>query len=293
MIKSEKLIAIVGPTASGKTALAVQIAERFGGELISADSRQIYTEMDIGTGKEATPVPQHLIDITKPSVPLTVAEWQERAFAVIADILERQKLPIVVGGTGLYVRSVVEALNIPAVAPDPAMRAKMEQWNNSELFWKLEEIDPDAAHRVDRHNKRRLIRALEVARAIEDGRVGEPRVYPHYQTLQIGINLPREELYRRIDARVDEQFRRGLVEEVRRLLATYDPASPAMSGIGYREVVHHLQGQLTLEEAVERVKFDTHAYARRQATWFNKDKRIRWVADTEEAIGLVEAFLKG
>lgn len=294
------LVAVVGPTASGKTALAVRLALAFGGELVSADSRQVYRGMDIGTGKERDPlpgpdgvptvlgVPQHLIDIVEPDASFTVADWQERAFAAVAGIRERGRLPIVVGGTGLYVRAVVDALEIPRVPPDAALRRRLEKKTAAELLWELRDLDPERATTIDRRNKRRLVRAIEVARATP---AGEGKAWPRFRTLQLGIDLPRQELYRRIDARVDEQVSRGLFAEVRGLLERYGTRLPALSGIGYREVIAHLEGTLTEAEAVQRIKWDSHAYARRQLTWFRKDRRVRWLADPDAALPLVREFL--
>lgn len=295
---AEQLIAVVGPTASGKTALAVRLALAFDGELVSADSRQVYHGMDIGTGKERDPlpgpdgvptllgVPQHLIDLVESDEAFSLADWQKRAFAVIADVLGRGKLPILVGGTGLYVKAVVDALDLPDAPPDLGLRRRLEGKTSSELLWELRDLDPDKAKTIDRFNKRRLIRAIEIARAAvagEEHAVGKE--WPHYDVLQIGIDLPREELYRRIDARVDEQMARGLAGEVAGLVKRYGKELPALSGIGYQELVD------SAPDAVQRIKFDTHAYARRQMTWFRKDKRIHWVADQEEAVALAQVFL--
>lgn len=294
---ADKIIAVVGPTASGKTALAVRLALAFDGELVSADSRQVYRGMDIGTGKERDPllgldgvslllgVPQHLIDLLEPDEVFSLADWQKRAFAVIADILARGKLPILVGGTGLYVKAVVDALDLPDAPPDLGLRRRLEHKTTAELLWELRDFNPNKAKTIDRFNKRRLIRAIEIARAAV-GKGTRKNVWPHYDVLQIGINLSREELYRRIDVRVDEQMRRGLAEEVAGLVKRYGKKFPALSGIGYRELVD------PVGDSVQRIKFDTHAYARRQMTWFRKDTRIRWVVDQEEAMALVETFLE-
>lgn len=297
MTSTSKLIAVVGPTASGKTALAVRLALAFDGELVSADSRQVYRGMDIGTGKERDPlsgpdgvplllgVPQHLIDIVEPDEAFSLADWQKRAFAVIADILARGKLPILVGGTGLYVKAVVDALDLPDAPPDLGLRRRLGRKTTAELLWELRDFNPEKAKVIDRFNKRRLIRAIEIARAVV-GKGTHSNVWPHYDVLQIGINLSREELYRHIDVRVDEQIRRGLAEEVAGLVKRYGKKLPALSGIGYREMVD------PVVDFVQRIKFDTHAYARRQMTWFRKDARIRWVVDQEEAMTLTEIFLK-
>lgn len=294
---ADKIIAVVGPTASGKTALAVRLALTFNGELVSADSRQVYREMDIGTGKERDPlpgpdgvpmilgVPQHLIDVVRPDEAFSLADWQKRAFAVVADILARGKLPIVVGGTGLYVKAVVDALDLPDAPPDNGLRRRLARKTTAELLWELRDLDPKKAKMIDRHNKRRLIRAIEIARAGAHLSTRLGTGWPHYDVLQIGITMPRQELYRRIDARVDEQISRGLEDEVRGLEKRYGKKHPALSGIGYRELID------AVGDPIQRIKFDTHAYARRQMTWFRRDARIRWVTDQEEAMALSRAFL--
>ncbi len=304
---AEKIIAVVGPTGCGKTALAVRIALTSNGELVSADSRQVYRDMTIGTGKERDParagvsvpellgVPEHLIDLVAPDAPFSVADWQERAFTVIADILRRGKVPILAGGTGLYVKSIVDGLTLGGTPPDVPLRKRLERMTASELFWELRDVDPAAAARIDRRNKRRLVRAVEVARAEAAGIRRPARAWPHYDALQIGIDLPREELYRRIDARVEEQIARGLVGEVHALVKRYGKNLPALSGIGYREFMPYINAgaihELPLHEIIQRIQFDTHAYARRQMTWFRKDRRVHWVRNPDEALSLVRDFL--
>ncbi len=296
-----KLIAVVGPTASGKTSLSVALAARFGGEIVSADSRQIYRGMDIGTAK-ATPaeqaaVPHHLIDIKDPDEDYTVADFRHDAMAAIGDILARGRTPILAGGTGLYVRAVTENLDIPPAKADPTLRAAIEKEVETEgleaVFRKLVARDPEAEYIVDPRNPRRVVRALEVAIL-----TGEPftaqrrRSAPVFDVLEIGLNPPSDVLRPRIDARIDEMMAAGLVDEVRGLVARYGARIPALDAIGYREIVAHLEGRDTLEGAVAAMKMNTWHYAKRQVTWFKKDKDIRWIADAREAAQLTEAFLK-
>jgi len=282
-MQDQPLIAIVGPTAVGKSALALQLAAEFRGEIVSADSRQIYRGMDIGTAKptpaERQRVPHHLIDVVNPNQTFTLADYQQLAYAVIAQIHARGKVPFLVGGTGLYVRAVLEGLTIPRVQPNPELRRELEREDAATLYARLQQLDPNAAAKIDPRNKRRVIRALEVCQA-----TGQPMSTlqktqpPPYRVLRIGLTLPREELYRRINARVEQMIAAGLVEEVRALLAHgYAPDVPAMSGLGYRHIAAYLNGTLTREEAIRQLKRDTRRLVHHQYTWFRlDDPRIRW-----------------
>jgi tRNA dimethylallyltransferase len=282
------LVVIVGPTAVGKTALSIEVAEVLGGEIVSADSRQIYRGMDIGTAKAAPEqracVPHHLLDVVSPDAGLTLAEYQHLAYAAIDDILARGRLPILVGGTGQYVHAVVEGWSIPAVAPRPELRRELEEKARVEgaaaLHDSLAQLDPVAASRIDYRNVRRVIRALEVC--VTTGRpISElqRKRAPAYRIIQIGVIRPRPELYARIDARVDRMIEEGLVEEVRHLVAAgYGWDLPAMSGLGYRQIGHYLQGELTLAEAAALIKKQTRRFVHQQYTWFRADDpAIHWL----------------
>jgi len=286
--RSKPLIVIVGPTAAGKTALSIALAEALDGEIVSADSRQIYRGMDIGTAK-ATPaergcVPHHLLDIVNPDQALTLAEYQRMAYAALADIVARGRLPFLVGGTGQYIRALVEGWRIPAVAPRPELRAELaaeaERIGAAGLHARLAELDPVAAGRIDYRNVRRVIRALEVHLA-----TGQPiselqrKTSPPYRILQIGVTRPRPELYDRIDARVDQMIAEGLVDEVQRLVAAgYAWDLPAMTGLGYRQIGQYLRGELALSQAIALIKRQTRRFVRQQCTWFRgDDPAIRWV----------------
>ncbi len=292
-----KMIAVVGPTASGKTTLAITLAQRFNGEIVSADSRQVYRGMNIGTAKptaeELRAAPHYCIDIKDPNEDYTVAEYKADAIAAIRDILARKKLPIMVGGTGLYVKAVLENLDIPKIAANPALRAKLEKEIAEEgldmVFKKLVALDPEAAYIVDPKNPRRVVRALEVA--ITTGapftaqRVKHP---PLFNTLTIGLNPPPEILRERINARVDKMVNDGLVAETEQLIKKYGADCPAFDAIGYREIINHLNGKTSLHEAVALIKTNTWHYAKRQMTWFKKDKMVRWAENHEEAFVLIE-----
>jgi tRNA dimethylallyltransferase len=288
------LVALVGPTASGKTALALALAERLtlalglrGAEVVSADSRQIYRLMDIATAKptadEQARVRHHLLDVVWPDESYTLAEYQRDAQAAIADIWARGRLPLLVGGTGLYVRAVVDGLAIPEVAPQPELRAALEaeaaERGVGALLERLRALDPVAAARIDAQNPRRLLRALEVC--IISGRPfseQQGRRPTPYQAVLLGLSMPREALYTRADARIAQMLAAGLVAETEALVARgYDWSLPAMSSLGYREIGAYLRGELTLPAAVERFEQATHAYIRRQMTWFRPDQRIHWL----------------
>ncbi len=282
------VVVIVGPTAAGKTDLSLRLAPARDGEVISADSRQIYRGMDIGTAKptpaERARVPHHLLDVVDPDQVLTLAEYQRLAYACIAEIQARGRLPFLVGGTGQYVRAVVEGWVIPAVAPDMALRGRLEEQARAEgaeaLHRRLASLDPLAAAAIDRRNVRRVIRALEVClvagRPISELQRKSP---PPYRFVQIGVTRPRPELYAAIEGRVDRMLAAGLVDEVRRLAAAgYAWDLPAMTGLGYRQIGQYLRGEITLEEAVALIKRATRRFVQQQYNWFAlTDPEIRWV----------------
>lgn len=295
----KRLIAIVGPTASGKSALAVHVAQALGGEIVSADSRQVYRGMDIGTakpsGQERAAVPHHLIDIVEPDQPFSLAGWLDLAHQALADIWSRDRLPFLVGGTGQYVWALLEGWRVPRVEPRPDLRGRLSSWSAVELLHELRRVDPEAVGFVDPQNPRRIVRALEVAyssgKPFSHWRTKAP---PNLHPFIIGLRLPRDELYRRIDARVDAMIAAGLIDEVRALLAAgYSPHLPSMSGIGYKEICQYLAGEMDLPTAIARIKTGTHRLARHQSAWFKpSDDRIQWVETSEQARDLIEAFLK-
>jgi len=282
-----KLIAIIGPTGIGKTKLAIQLALLYNGEIVNADSRQIYRFMDIGTakpiGEELAAVPHHLVDIIEPDKEFSLAEYQQLTDKTIHDIQARGKIPFLVGGSGLYVWAVLEGWVIPKVAPDVIFRQGLEKraelGQGGDLYRELEEIDPAAAKKIDPHNIRRVIRALEVNK-VSDSTFSrlQKKQAPPFRTLIIGLTAERKELYRRADERVDNMLKQGFVDEVSKLLKMgYNLTLPSMSSIGYREIGQYLNGGLTLEEAVYKIKTGTHRFIRHQYAWFRlKDERIKW-----------------
>jgi tRNA dimethylallyltransferase len=275
------LIAIIGPTAVGKTEIAIQLAERLGGEIVSADSRLFYRGMDIGTAKPSCAdqqrVPHHLIDVADPDEIWSLALFRQRACQAIEEIHARGRLPFLVGGTGQYLRAVAQGWEIPQVEPDPRLRMALTEWavqvTPVGLHARLAVLDKGAADRIDPRNLRRTVRALEVilstGRRFSDQR---QKSKPVYQLLTLGLVCPRPELYARIDARIDAMLANGLVEEVRQLLARgYSPEAPALTAIGYREIIAYLHGKISLEEAVALIKRHTRIFVRRQGNWFKPD----------------------
>lgn len=294
------LVVICGPTAVGKTAAAVSLARAMGGEIVAADSRTIYRFMDIGTAKpspqQRAVVPHHLLDVADPDEVVTLATYRTLAARAIEQIRGRGHVPLLVGGTGLYIRAVVDGFAIPPVPPDPQLRRALEETEAGApgaLHMRLTAVDPAAAARIHPRNVRRLVRALEVYE-----RTGRPisalqrRGEPRGPVLQAGLTMARDALYRAIDARVDAQIASGLVEEVRGLLARgYRADLPSMQGLGYKEIVAHLDGRLSLAEAVGTLKRSTRRFAKRQYTWFRADPRIRWIdVDGLDAGGVARAL---
>ena len=302
--KANPLIAILGPTAVGKSALALQLAQQCRGEIVSADSRQVYRSMDIGTAKpsvaEQRLVPHHLIDLVNPNEPFTLAEYQRLAYAAIAQVHARGNTPFFVGGTGLYVRAVLEGLSIPRVAPNLERRKEFERTDALILYARLQRLDPLAASKIDPRNKRRVIRALEVCETA-DKPISELQKLntPNYRVLRIGLTMPRDEIYKRINTRVDQMITDGLIDEVRALLARgYSADLPAMSGLGYRQIAAYLNGMCTREEAIYSLKRDTRRFVHHQYSWFRLDDvRMHWFdlsTTPAAAIGeIVARFLRG
>ncbi len=304
VLRPSSLVVIVGPTAAGKTALSIELAAATGGEIISADSRQIYRGMDIGTAKvtaaERGRVPHHLLDVVMPDQVLSLAEYQALAYAAIADIHARGRLPLLVGGTGQYIQAVVEGWSIPAVAPQPELRVELEAKAAAEgveaLHGWLAALDPAAAARIDHRNVRRVIRALEVClvtgKPITELQRKNP---PSFDILQIGVTRPRPELYARIDARVDQMMAAGLVDEVRRLDdAGYAWELPALTGLGYRQIGEYLRAEVTLDEAIARIKKGTRRFVQQQYNWFRlADPAIHWVdPGVTQAADMTDATLE-
>ena len=299
-----RIVAIIGATATGKSDLAIQVAEWFRGEVVSVDSRLIYRGMDIGTAKptraERARVPHHLIDVVEPDETWSVARFQSAVSALIPEIVARDRLPILVGGTGQYMRAILQGWRPPPRPADRRIRARLEAeveaGRGGELVERLKRVDPSSAETIDLRNPRRVIRALEIYEATgvpasqQRGRSPTP-----FRATCVGLTLPRPELYERIDARIDRMIEAGLVDEVRGLLAQgFSRASPSMSAIGYREIAAHLEGAMTLEEAVRRMRQATRLFVRRQANWFRAtDPSICWFTPAEGYEAGVVEWLHG
>jgi tRNA dimethylallyltransferase len=297
-----KLIVVLGPTASGKSALSIALAQRFQGEIVSADSRQVYRGLDIGTAKvtpaERALVPHHLLDVVDVQEVYTVSQYQQAAIAAINSILERGHQPLLVGGSPHYIQAVVDHLDIPRVPPQMELRTRLETRPLGELLGQLEELDPESAATIDRNNRRRVIRALEVC--IVSGKPFSQQrgiASPLYESLLLGIRWPRDVLYRRIDTRVDERMQQGMVQEVQALLDRgIDHQRLEALGLEYRYISRWLQGKFSSEaEMVQRLKYAIHDFTRRQLTWFRRDQRIVWIDGGDEmleaASKVIEEFL--
>ena len=307
------MIVIVGPTAVGKSGLALHLTQYFAAEIISADSRQIYRYMDIGTNKptpaERASVPHYVIDVVEPDQDFSLSMYHQLANEALKVIQQKGNLPFLVGGSGLYVWSLVEGWKIPQVPPNQKLRhqleARVEQEGSQRIYLELQYIDPTAAEKINPNNIRRIIRALEIYDA-----TGQPssrlrrKEVPDFPILLIGLTQERSELYETIDSRVDKMIRRGLVEEVEHLLKKgYSPSLPSMSGIGYKQIVQFLRNEMTLPEAIDRIKYETHRLARHQYAWFRLgDNRIHWFSTSKIKAGgnlttlnkvkeLVESFI--
>lgn len=319
-----KVIAVVGTTASGKSDLAIQLAQQCNGEIVSVDSRQIYAEMDIGTNKEpgeihrierpdvsdekfadspvslrdvlsapyiSSDILHYFISIVRPDQTLTLAHIQQLAFGVIDDILKRGKLPILVGGTGLYTSAILENWQLPKGLPDPKLREELQALSIDELQHRLQKLDPLAYDSVDRLNPRRLIRAIEMALQGQ-GYGRAKRGAPRYEALYLAPLMDKEAVSTRIDSRVDAMVKAGLIEEVKRVGGTYGYDSVAMTGHAYQQIGWYLQGKISLEEAIELSKKVTRAYAKRQRTWWKKFGNVQWVKDATEALQHAKRFLR-
>ena len=302
--EKQPIVVILGPTAVGKTRWAIDLATRLNGEIVSADSRLFYRGMDIGTAKptldERKGIQHHLIDIADPDETVGLAQFNSAARDAIHEIQSSGKLPFLVGGTGQYIRSVVENWTIPAVQPDPVLRKVLEDWaqdiGTDGLHYRLSCLDPQAAERIDHRNLRRTVRALEVIfhtgrRFSELGRKGPSP----YNVLIIGLTRPRADLYDRIDDRIDKMLAAGFVSEVKTLAENgYTPDLPSFSAIGYREIAAYLSGEINLAEAVTMIKRHTRIYVRHQANWFKPDDAaIHWFDLQKSDIDAVEAKIKG
>jgi tRNA dimethylallyltransferase len=301
--KFQSLIVLVGPTAVGKTATAIELAEQLDGEIVSADSRYLYCGMDIGTAKpspaERARVPHHLIDVTPPDQSWTLAQFQEAALAAMRDIHARGKFPLLVGGTGQYIRAVTEGWLPPPRSPAGEVRAELEaalaRDGLDAIVARLRAVDPASAERVDLKNPRRVIRALEVVLATGESFVTQRRkAPPPWAITTLGLTMPRPALYARIDARVEAMMQAGLLDEVKALAAQgYGWELPAMSALGYKQIGEYLRGECDLAEAVGRIKRETRRFVRRQANWFKPtDPNIHWFEVSQTAVADMTEYLR-
>lgn len=290
----ERLLTIVGPTAVGKTEISIELAHRFDGEVISGDSMQVYRGMDIGTAKiskeEMQGIPHYMIDIKDPTESFSVAEFQEKAKSYIAAINQKGKLPLLVGGTGLYVQSVLYDYQFPNIGSDPAFRREMERFadkfGNHKLHEKLKELDPESFNTIHPNNRRRVIRALEVIH--KTGKTVRESKAPKMPTIDklilIGLTMERSELYDRINERVDRMIEKGLIEEARQLFDQGIRNTQAVQAIGYKEIYRFLEGDLSKDEAIELLKRNSRRFAKRQLTWFKNKMPIQWFNMSEKPI---------
>lgn len=305
-----RIIALVGPTAIGKSSIALRVAPHYGGEIVSIDSMQVYRGMDIGTAKptaaEREDLPHHLIDVVDAGLDFSVAEFQSLARDVLADILGRSATPFLVGGSGLYLRAVVYDLAFPLPPASDELRqryaSRTDEGSRLELWSRLAEVDPVSAEKIGTQNLRRIVRALEVYEttgkpfsSFQNDYDSVPQVYP---ALIIGLTTDRASLRELIDRRVDRMFSRGLVDEVEHLVGAGGFSTTARQALGYREVLDYLDNKASLDETIDKIKLKSHRYAKRQMTWFGKDKRIHWIeligdrlSNPREAARAVRAYI--
>lgn len=291
-MKKQKVIVICGPTASGKTALSIELAKKTNGEIVSCDSMQIYKEMDIGTAKptkeEMQEIPHYMINTIFPNERYSVADYKKDAKKAIREIIKKGKVPIIVGGTGLYVDSLIYEIEYPDIKFDEKYRQELEEQVRKDglekLYNKAKKIDPEAMLKISSNDKKRILRVLEIYKATGKTKTEQERKSrekePEFDYLVYGLNMPREKLYERINLRVDIMIKQGLIKEVEEIYKKYNEFPTAMQGLGYKEVVEYLEGHLTKEEMIEKIKQETRRYAKRQMTWFRKNKQTIWL-DTE------------
>ena len=291
-MKKQKVIVICGPTASGKTALSIELAKKINGEIVSCDSMQIYKEMDIGTAKptkeEMQEIPHYMINTIFPNERYSVADYKKDAKKAIREIIKKGKVPIIVGGTGLYVDSLIYEIEYPDIKFDEKYRQELEEQVRKDglekLYNKAKKIDPEAMLKISSNDKKRILRVLEIYKATGKTKTEQERKSrekePEFDYLVYGLIMPREKLYERINLRVDIMIKQGLIKEVEEIYKKYNEFPTAMQGLGYKEVVEYLEGHLTKEEMIEKIKQETRRYAKRQMTWFRKNKQTIWL-DTE------------
>ena len=303
-MEKQKVIVICGPTASGKTKLSIEIAKKTNGEIISADSMQIYKDMTIGTAKptpeEMQGIKHYLIDFVLPNQRYSVADYNKDALKAIDEIIKKGKTPIVVGGTGLYVNSLIYGIEYSDIEVDIEYREKLEKIAKLEgierLYEMAKEIDPEAIKNISKNDQKRICRILEIYHTTGKNKTEQEKESrkngPKYQYLLYGITMDREKLYDRINKRVDIMINDGLIEEVQNVVKKYDEFPTAMQGLGYKEVVEYLNGITTKEEMIEKIKMETRRYAKRQLTWFKKCENIKWINGLDDIQNNIKIILE-
>ena len=294
----------VGPTASGKTSLSIELAKKINGEIVSSDSMQIYEDMNIGTAKpteeEMQGIKHYMIDCVSPSKRYSVAEYKEEAKKAIREIIKKGKTPIIVGGTGLYVDSLIYEIEYPKIEFDEKYREELEKRVSQEglekLYEEAKKIDEEAIKKISKTDKKRILRILEIYHATGKTKTqqeAESRKDPEFDYYVYAIDWEREELYKRINKRVDIMINQGLIEEVEGILKKYKEFPTAMQGLGYKEVVEYLENKITKEEMIEKIKTQTRRYAKRQLTWFRKNKQTIWLDGTKDLQNNIDIILEG
>ena len=304
-MEKEKVIVICGPTASGKTALSIELAKKINGEIISCDSMQIYKDMDIGTAKpskeEMQGIKHYLIDFVLPNQRYSVANFKNDAKKAIKEIISKGKTPIIVGGTGLYVDSLIYEIEYSQIEFDEQYRNELEEIVKKDglakLYEKAKEIDPQAMEKISANDKKRILRVLEIYKATGKNKTQQEiqsrSKEIEYDYRVFAINWDREELYERINKRVDIMIENGLIEEVKNILNKYNEFPTAMQGLGYKEVVEYLKQEITKEEMIEKIKMETRRYAKRQLTWFRKNKQTIWLDGKNSIQNNINVILEG
>ena len=295
--KLQKLIVILGPTGSGKTELAIKLAKKFNGEIISADSRQIYKGMDIGTGKatkkQTQKIPHYLVDIIKPSQKFSAALYKKLAIKAIKDIQKKGKIPFLVGGTGLYIKAVVNNIEFPEIKPQKKLRKELEKKTTEQIFKIYKKLDTQGAKFIDKQNKRRLIRAIEICKATKKPFWEQrKKAKPLFNVLQIGIKTEKEKLKIKIEKRSKKMFRIGLEKEVKKLVKKYGWKTWSMQTIGYQEWEPYFRKEITKKELQQIIALRTCQFAKRQITWFKSDSRINWIKNQKQAEKLITSKLQ-
>ncbi len=292
----KNLIVILGPTSSGKTDLSIKLAGKFNGEIVSADSRQVYKGMDIGTGKvtkkEMQGIPHHLLDVALPKKRFDVSQYKKLADKAIEKIFKKNKIPFIVGGTGFYIQVIVDGINIPKTKPDWKLRKKLEKKPVSELYKMLQKLDPRRAAHIDKSNPRRVIRALEIVLKSKSPIPPLQPKSPKFKALFLGVKRDKNELKKLIEKRLLKRLEEGMIDEVKKLHKSGVPWRRLEElGLEYRYVAQYLQGKLGYDEMVKKLQKEIEHYAKRQMTWFKRDKRIKWIKNQKEAEKLVKNFL--